>query len=565
LAVSTSITSEDIIPLTLFAGLSAFWTWLSWSQGPEALLGDAQNVLLMVLKQTRPELFLRDGVFYESEKFLFYTPLYRHYLALCYQFTGDLTSGLKFLVFPLNFVFMVGAYGFFNYLCNNRLIAATLAIFASLPLIVQSGGGTAGIGPIRFIAPRTIFYVFLPFLFLWFMKHQHSRSRLLLLFAVIGLLANLHPPSGFVLVQVLALAFLFVHRFSWWSIKTAILAGLVSIPGALPIIFNYLGKTSPVDFSGLSYATVKEILLKSFPQIFYPLPNLKSLPAIVTHLLTMLLLALSFGALWSWKRLTPRLVWLTAVGCLGYSLYFDREMNFYLIFLGFCGFWGIFPKKPTHEIALVSTLIFTTFWVGMGGLLLTELTRYLLKYPLDLEYNYVMRFFPLLLFALLGETMVSLKKLSPGWHPLKLTGLALLVLTLFMNLRWNYRTLVRARPPESQVAMVELANWARKHTDPEALFLFDSLTFRLLAQRSITGCYKDRGINFYAGHGFLTLLQHLQQLSAAQNQPTQLYRLARQHGADFVVVKNSSKNFSEVGKIVYNNEHYQVLKVNPCQ
>ncbi len=552
----------DVVALLGFAALSGLWTWLSWGQTEVALSGDTQNILLMVLKQVHPDLFSRDGVFSTAERFSFYTPLARHYLAWTYQLSGDLTWGLRILIFPLNFGFQVGAYLFFRRLLGVRPLAAVLALFASLPVFVKLAEETYGIGPFRYMYPRTVFTAFLPWLLTGFLAWRDRPGRFIALGAATGVLANIHPASGFLLVQVMALTHILLERGALRAWGVAALAALASLPGVLPTLSAYLGQGVYVDYSAWGYERFYALVQDHFRHFFYPPSNLLGLPDGVIYGLTAavaVLMALALARPLAWEG---RLIRLTAVLGLAYMLYFDREMNFYLVFLTFAAVLLPAPPTRTREMLPAFFLIFAIYTVGVLGMFVLTIAAQFLQWQPDLNQARAVRFAPLLLFALVGDAGLALRDLKPAWQPKKAAGVLMLGLALFMTVRWNYRTLIVPRPDPALTALEEVAAWAREHTAPDALFLFDSLTFRLVARRAITGCYKDRGVTFASGRGFAHWLQHHEELSAAAGRPAELYHLGRARGVDFVVLTAAPPDNS-LPTPVYRNARYQVIPVGP--
>ncbi|MBW1986477.1 MAG: hypothetical protein JRI50_04480 [Deltaproteobacteria bacterium] len=549
---------QDGIALLIFAALSGYWTVLSWPQGIVQLNSDQQNILLMVLKEIRPELYQTDSLFSNPELFAFYTPFFRTYLAKIASWTGDLAVGYKLLVFPLNLIFLLGAYNFFRYLFKQRALALLLAFFSSLPFAIPGVAEYAGIGPVSLMMPRAVFMAFFPWLLWGFYRYTNDWQRLMLVFFGVGLAANFHPVSGYLLAEIFGLTLLFQQRFSRSAFLGAIGGGLAAMVGALPTFWQYMFHTTQMQTEKLPSETLNAILEWRFPHNLYPPLNLAQIPEPVIHVLTALLGVGCLGCLVAPATIRTKLIWVQTLAILTYLLF--PEALYYLIFLIFF-FIMWFPRLSlTPDLERTGYLVGAMFCVAI--LLTTVLQDFGLKevFPgLAAIQTRAARFSPFFLFILAGYTIITLISMS-NWSIRKVLCLSLLLVALVMHLRLTFRSYIHHRPRPAQAALVDLAYWAKAHTPQDAVFLFDSLTFRLLAERAITGCGKDGGIWFFAPRGLGDWYKHMQELAAVDHDPHRLQELAVRHGADYFVVQRGPDEFVAEFPVAYQNDFYYLIR-----
>jgi len=529
----------------------------SWPQGWECLNSDQQNILVMVAKDLNPHLYPTDPLFGNRDHYAFYIPLFRRYLEILASHTGNLASGYRLLVFPLNLIFLWGAYIFFCRLWPSRSLAAGLALCASFPFAVPGGAEMSGVGPLSQMLPRTLFTSVLPWLLMGYYRFLNHPRKLTAIFFATGLAANLHPVSGLLLSQILLLGLLFRRSFSWETWKSVLLGGLAACAGAAPTLWSYLVHQSSASLAAIPPDLLRDILQWRFPHNLYPPLNLTSLPPGGAHLLTAIVLVICVAALLTRRKsLRPAALWAAMLLVLGYLLY--PEGRFYLAFLltAVILFARDLPVDPDFDTT--AGLVCATFLVAIGGALILQHSGLWQVFPgLAINQTRAARFVPFFLFIAVGFAVSTLLPLrGRPWS--KSLVAALLLLAVGAQLRLTYRTHIHSRPQPARENLVDLAHWARNHTAPTDVFVFDSLAFRLLAQRSLTGCAKDGGLWFFASQGLVSWYDRQQQLADAQGAPLRLRELGRKWGARYIVISKAATNPSL--PVAYANPGFYILR-----
>jgi hypothetical protein len=146
----------------------------------------------------------------------------------------------------------------------------------------------------------------------------------------------------------------------------------------------------------------------------------------------------------------------------------------------------------------------------------------------------------------------------------RVTCIALVVLTVFWQLRHTVRTYLRTRGDAVAADLASVAEWAKKETAPSDLFLFDSAAFRVMARRSLVFSSKDHGpVLIDRPDRAAAWLEWKRAMRGTGNDPEGLIRLGRRYGAEYVVAP--ARVASDVGRqdIRYLNRSYVVLSTGP--
>ncbi|MBM4286965.1 MAG: hypothetical protein FJ135_02240 [Deltaproteobacteria bacterium] len=121
----------------------------------------------------------------------------------------------------------------------------------------------------------------------------------------------------------------------------------------------------------------------------------------------------------------------------------------------------------------------------------------------------------------------------------------------------------RQYSPAELQAEEELASWARRHTDKQALFYHSSPLFRYLAKRSITHAYTTAGEA--ANYRTITMVETYHRnlrLKSALDDPAALIHQARQLQVDYIVVDKDKPTRLHF-PIIYENQKYLVYQNLP--
>jgi len=548
----------------LFIALACFWGGLALTRGVEHLNSDQHLNLLLVLKEVDPGLFPTDLIFGGKNVTDEYIPTYIRLLRVAYEITGDLAGGFKLLVLPLNLLYLFGAYYVFHRFSERRWIAVVLAIFASFPTAVPVAGELFGIGPVQVINARSLFTAWFPWLFLAFCAWIGKPARLVVLFLFIGLLANIHPVSGLLLVPMLILTYVLEWRGRWRAWLVGFAMGLAALLGAAPTVWKQLlllarqGATAAQVGGGQMARLVQERM----GPLMYPPYTLSVLPRPAVDALTFGLMA--FGILLlvqAWRDRDqghPFYLRLVGVACLNYVLFPEATLLGLLLLTLF-----FLPQSATGvpEERLAVYFCLSIFWVTIGGLLLLQFVLRLVDRPvLFAAMLRGVRFAGFAVFLLLA---VSIRRVD--WRRVRRSAqiacLLLAVIVAVSELRDTARTYLRTRGDAAAADLVAVANWARGETRAEDLFLFDSAAFRVLARRSLAFAMKDGAASIYHGaERSAEWSARRSMLREAGSDPVALLRVGQRVGAQYVVVPARTLGDPRIQTLVrYRNSTFGVL------
>lgn len=556
-----SALAVPIIGLALFVVVAGFWALHGLTRRVEHLGGDQHLILAFVLKDAHPELFPTDPIFHKTGFISRYVPFYTGFLGWVYRVTGDPAAGYRVLVFPVTLLYLIGAYLAFFHVSGNRWVAVALAIFSSFPTRIPLANEIFGVGPVNMMLARTIPAGAFPLLFFAFCKSIESPWRLGVLFFVIGLLANCYPVLPLYAVLVLIVLYVLLTGVSRRSCLTAAGLGSAALVGATPIAWSQL--RAAIDraqqAAEIGDASAREIAVERLGYVSYPPQTLSVLPPAIAHGLTLGLLAASVLIIvLAWRKgrhPSGRAFQLVAVASIAYLLFPEARLVTATAILLF-----LLPQgnRASGEERTVVYFCFALFWI-----ILAELVLFWLG-PLNQPALHVLltrgaQFAPFGLFLLLA--------LSAGvvdWSRVKrlarVTCIALVVLTVFWQLRHTVRTYLRTRGDTAAADLAAVAEWARKETAPSDLFLFDSAAFRVMARRSLVFSSKDVGpVLIDRPDRAAAWLEWKRAMNAVGDDSEGLIRLGRRYGAQYIVAP--TRSVSDVGRqdIRYINRSYAVL------
>jgi hypothetical protein len=551
-------------PLTAFAILSGLWTIVSWPKGVEHCTSDLWIYFGMVLKAEHPGLLTRDLLFGDPANYAEW-PLFTAYLRFFYRLTGDLTLGLKVLTFPLNLVFMAGAFAVFLELTRVRWAAAFLAALAAAPMGIPASAEIFGIGPATQFVPRTLFTAAFPFLW-WAYVRGVSRDnpRLLSLsFLAVGLLANVHGISGFLLTQILLVTTFFHLGVNWRSLLRCLRLGLLAGVGALPLAIAVFSRpTVPTDAAPV--ATLIEVFQARNPYLYPQTVLLGHVPEVVLHAATIfLLIAIPVAMFLRGRGTSDRLgMWLLGLAVVAswYTIYSPRALPLLAWFTATLLLVRRVPLGKVERIAVLFGL--ATFLIGVGGVLFLQGLYLGFGIPpfAALHQFRAIRFSGFAAFLLAA---IAFARLSVSWRDFgKRVRYAFILLSVFavgMVVRDVYRTYVWNRRDVARADLVALASWARNNTARDALFLLDSPLFRVVAQRSLVASTKDIGMLFMVRRHILEASRRVEEQRAAGDDVAALARVAEKYGADYVVVRSRPVREEGGPTVAYRNSSYAVL------
>jgi hypothetical protein len=565
LCVDAGAKGIPTLGVILFIVLAAFWAGVGLTRGVEHLSSDQHLNLVLVLKGADPSLFPSDLVFGGEDLANQYIPLYIAYLRSAFLLTGDLAGGYKLLVFPLNLLFLFGAYCVFLRCCRDRWGAVILAVFASFPIAIPLAGELFGIGPVQAMTARMLFTAPFPFLFLAFSAWIQRPVRLALLFFVIGLLANLHPVSGLFGAAILILTYLMERKGAWQSWGTSVLLGVATLCGAAPILWTQLHRLAAQAAGSASIADPRVVALMAdrMRYLLYPPHTMASIPRLLVDLLTLFVALVSIIAMTRVWHKGAAAAWLvgrcTAAGALFYLLYPDAKLLCLLLLLGYLLPQRYKRAEPMEELATHFSL--SVFWVSIGGVVFVQLLFGVLGRPvLFADTIRAARFAGFAVFLLLGVSVSAVDWASVSKRG-RIACLALVVVTGFWELRDTYRTYLRTRGDAVAADLAAVARWARDTTEREDVFLFDSPGFRVLARRSVAFATKDGlAVVYHRPDRAAEWVGRQEILRLAGGNPHALWEAGIRYGVDFIVIPAAAvKGDPLETRVRYRNATYAVL------
>jgi hypothetical protein len=565
------------IALFFFTLVSLFWVIVSWNKGIEHYVSDILYYFLLTIKESKPELFLRDFVFGDKSNY-FYPPSYINHLKFFYEETGDIAFGIKILIFPLNFIFMLGAYHLFTYIKTNRWLSTLLAVFSSFPIYTATAFEIFGIGPATIFMVRTFSTAFVPIIIYLYYRGiiEAKNSILYLVFLMLGGLANIYPTTPLILAQILLFATLFYKGFKKDTLLLAGKCGFFTLLAAIPSLLSHLKKSVSYDFN-IPIEKVVE-LFKTSPSHLYPQPALlRLMPENILHLVTALLFVVPPILIYFYKK-TKKEIWgsLLFVFCfldVGYVLY-SSSNKYYLLFIAVALLvsWG---KKIDKKDELSVYFGFSIFYLGIGSLIINS---FLLSSDTIVQFLHnIFGFNPLLaayqqrairfagfelfvLCAICAQWIMSdYKRISAAK---KLILSLLVVFVLFSSLKHVYKTYVRIKPDIARNDMVSLSLWAKNNTPVNSLFLFDQYAFRVISERSVVMTPKDFYLFFFSKEKLMEAHNRLMEIKQNEKNIEGLLNIARKYGADFIILKNRDFPYLDKRAVVYQTGTYSVIASN---
>lgn len=555
---------DNYIAFAFFSAVSLFWTLISWNKGIEHYTSDLFTYFGIVLKESNPNLFARDFLLGDADNYLHH-PFYTTFLKFFYEKTGDITFGLKVLVFPLNFIFMTGAYYFFHYLTNSKKASIALAFFSSLPIAIAVCPETFGIGPSTISTPRVIFTAFFPIIIFMYYKGltEGKPNMLYSAFFLTGLLANIYPISPFLLTQILLLVILLYKGIKKDSLFLIIKCCSAAVIGVLPYIIFYINNQGSYDYNA-PIDTVVEILKWRNPY-FYPQSTLLSrfpenLLHIVTGVLIIAPLVLTYFFKKTGRNIFIRLLFLFCLFAIAYIMY-SGSNKYYLLFIAIV-FFLIGHKKIDEKDELSLYFGFSVFYVGIAGVIAVQAlyNAFGVNPSIIVHQLRAIRyggFVVFLLFAICTKWFIS------GYMDFtKLKKIFISVLTIFvliMPIRDVYRTYVRIKTETVKDNLVSVALWAKNNTPLNSLFVFDSHVFRVISERSIVAASKDIALLFFTKKNFVESYDRLMEIRQSEKDIESLLSVAKKYRADFIVLTNKDFHNFDKKAVVYRNETFSVV------
>jgi len=563
----------------VFVLVSWFWASLSWDKGVEHVqTSDTTAVYFQVVMQYRHDRPTAkpgdtDGwhwkelaqqvwkdqrtTFTSTGLDALYQTSFTTYLGTVYRVTGDVTLGYKLLVFPLNLVFLLGAYALFFRLAGKHGLAATLAVLASLPIAIPLAGEYFGMGPATIYSRRNLFTAFAPFAIFLFYRWAHRPGLLLLAFAFLGLISNLHS-SGILLAEMLMMTYLLGsnRRCSAWlhslgyGAATAIF-GFVAMGGLWAQVSAFTKSLLQAAIPSALAAGSDTGLCPEIPEttryLFYPPHIYDHLPDTLVAAMTVLVITLSLGVIILRRRMPAQLhapaLFVAVMATTAFLAY--SELKYYLLVAAVL---FVLTRKQPPDPAFELTHYFglAIFYVSFAGMLLFQAGySFVDGFPLVVNQLRGTRFLGFFVFVWLA---VLASRIT--WHDVQPWGRRTLVacaaIAFLMALRHDFRSYIRYKEDPETTALMDVARWSKAHTPENAKFLVASTAFAVTAERDVL--LHDKEYHTSAGQKTLDRMHGGFQA---------LNQLATETKMDYIVV---AKNLSGLPAPVYENSVLALVK-----
>ena len=455
--------SLHFLAVLVFIGVSAASVYLA---ALDERLSDRQvSIAAAAIKRHDPAAFAGDLVF-GTRLWQFHTPAFQSLVEMTLIPTGyqDVTLPFRAMVGVLLMVYLCGMYVLLYRQCRSWSVACFVAVL-SAAMVWTPGGQYWGLGSLASVTPAAIVVAVTPLIVVSFL-HYMDQPRLMLVFAAVGVFGNFHLATAMCLTIVLGITYLGARRFRPSAWAKVFACGLCALVGALPHIAYSLGLRWSIAPGGaqVPFAATVEALRLGDSSLFYP------------EMLASLL---------NWSLMAAVLVIPAAVVLSRVERFRTRDIDVWVYFAAAAllvglGFQGLMQ---------------TTAAVRGGTPLLIDFVR---ATPLTMLPLYV-------LFAQMLTNLFRMVRTHRVWLRWACVALAVAWIAPSDNFRVARHRLYAAaagfmeeadRPlriqeirkrDEARAELDRIAVWAREpaHTDPAALFVVDSVRFRMLARRGI--------------------------------------------------------------------------------
>lgn len=569
--------------ILFFIGVSACWSVYSWNTGVEHIKqSDTTGVYFAAVMQYRHEreaippsqrmewqwstllkqvMVDQQALFASTNINSLYQASFSRYLGTVYRVTGDVTLGYKILVFPLNLLFLMGAYALFFFLAENRLLAAILAVLASFPIAIPIAGEFFGMGPVTIYSRRNLFTAFAPLAIFLFYRWIHKPYWLLMVFAFVGLISNLHA-SGVLLAEILVVAYFVYNRkksISWGYAAVfgliALIFGFMSVGGLWSRVGAYLqglvGLVSPKDQASISSFMEKQGIPDELEFLFYPLRIYSHLPLEVLHVMTVIAVGLVLWTVFLRHKENSHakqvLLFISGFAVLAYLGFSEFK---YFLLAGVAAFALSWKRQDDDKFELTHYLILATFLVSFVGMLLFQVGYHFIKdFPLVFDQLRGARFLGLMVFAWLAVLISRI-----DWSAAGAWGRGVLIIcvsmALLMTVRQDFRSWIRYKEDPDATALLDVAKWSKDNTSGDAAFLVVSTRFAIIAERNVL--LHDRESR---------LMDRQELLRRSQGDFSELVKVAREKGMSYIVVNKGRVKLPMDVLPVYDNPYYALVKV----
>ena len=462
--------SRHVLALVIFSAVAAGYGYLA---SVDTRLSPTQFHLgTAALKRHAPDLFPHDVIYGRSQMWQVQPPMFLAIMETVLVPTDyrDPTLPFRVLVFVVTLGYLCGMYSLLRRQCRSWSVSVFVAVLSSA-VTDALGRATWGVGSLSSITPEGLCFAATPLVVVAFLTYA-ARWRVIIVFAVVGALGNIHLPTALSLTIILLVAYLVQRRFSAGGWGMAVACAICAALAAAPYVWYYAALRQSVarlDMAFCAGGGIQGLSLAASGLLYGAgrlMEDLAKLAMVVA---------------------AP--VVLTAVVLSRVERFRVRDLGFWISWMA--GVVGI--VVICHGVAL--------------ALAATDRA----PYP-STDFLRVSAFIMLPLYALLAQAVTNLFRIFrthralvrwacavvmliwmlPSDNVRKLRHWALATATTFMAREDRPAAVQRHRErDERHRELVNIADWARAHTSREAMFLTDSIEFRMRARRSILVSRRD--------------------------------------------------------------------------
>ena len=480
--------------------------------------GDNSLYVSLANKILDPELYEKD--FFLNQ----YTRILPYSFALILSILITIFQSVKFayliLYFFLFLTFLISIYFLAFYIIKNKT-AAFLVTLINIPGKRILGGSYWGLTST--IIPQIIVLALSPIILLFFLKNYKDYKKILILYFILGLLANIHFLSVAILIFILSVTY-FLNNRNLKSIKFLFLFVLVFIIGALPYI---IFQSPSTEISSLEVLKIRA--------------------------------AVAF--------ITP----LKIIKFIGYSIF--------AIILGLIGYNLKNKKNKKETDTLMKYFLSASIFLVLISLVTSQITS-LLKVQIARASSYILLF--LYIYSGYFMYLLILKKGALAKAILPILILLLMILpvptsnnnliptfiqdkykNIYDNFKYNFYPDLGdfVDVNDDRESFYDLSSWANKNTLKNSLFLvppgFEA--FRSEAKRSVLVTQKDGGVSLYSSYGDKWYNLYKKLIEIYKTGSTKEFNdFAKENDVDYIITE---KDTNLVLKKEYENKRYIVYSI----
>ncbi len=468
--------SRHLLAVLVFAAVAAASGYVA---AIDTRLSESQmNIASVAAKRHDKDLFSHDPVFrgHKNGLWQFQSPAFQVLMELVLVPSGyqDLTLPFRFLAGIIVMIYLCGMYALLYRQCRSWSISAFVAVL-SCKIAWTVEWSYWGVGSLDSIGPAAIVKAFVPMLVLMFLRARDNWN-LLLVFACIGLFGNIHLVTSMNLTLILLGVYLGCRRFRPSAWPVAIGCGLAALLGAMLHVLYYIGLCVQMGSAAgsVSAATVSEAFDIAGLRCLYP-GMLKSLLKWLPWVAVLAIPAAAVLSRIERFRVRDLNVWVWFI-VTGLFVAFGLQGASQLI--------GVLNDQPPPVIDFVqaASLIMLPLY-ALFAQAMTNLFRLVHKRRHTLRWACAVF---MIVWMIPSDNVRYVRRL--GYD----------LAASFMNEEDKPRKVQRYRRRRlARKELVCIARWARANTDKDAVFITDSIEFRMLSRRSIVASADDVEYIYY--------------------------------------------------------------------